>query len=269
VDRVFDEDGASTVSEGPMTILCYHSVDPAWDSPLAVRPDEFEAHCRWLARHRTVVPLADAVDHLDAAGRLPRGWAVLTFDDGFAGVLEHALPVLDRYGLPATVFLVAATLTDEGLEPGWVRTPPSWPITTLTRAEVREMQSHGVDFQSHSWAHLDLVELDHDRCVDDLRRSKALLEDVLGHPVSHLAYPRGLHDADVRRAAEEAGYSHAYALPEGKEPAGRYAVPRVGVHRGNGPAVLAAKCTPSYLRVRNGAVGAAARRLRRLAHTGR
>jgi peptidoglycan/xylan/chitin deacetylase (PgdA/CDA1 family) len=257
----------STVSEVAMTILCYHSVDPAWESPLAVRPEEFEVHCRWLARHRTVVPLADAVGHLDPAGRLPRGWAVITFDDGFSGVLEHALPVLDRYGLPATVFLVAATLTDEGLDPRWVRTPPPWPLTTLSRADVREMQGRGVDFQSHSWAHLDLVGLDHDRCVDDLRTSRTALEDVLGRPVSHLAYPRGLHNADVRRAAEQAGYSHAYSLPEGKEPAGRYAVPRVGVHRGNGRAVLAAKCSPSYLPVRNGAAGTLARRIRRVARS--
>ena len=247
-----------------MTILCYHSVDPAWESPLASRPAEFEAHCRWLARHRTVVPLAHAVTRLDSSGRLPRGMVVLTFDDGFSGVLDHALPVLRRYNLPATVFLVAQTLTDEGLSAHWVRTPPPWPITTLTRDQVLEMRDEGIDFQSHSWAHLDLVDLGYDACVEDLRRSKELLEDLLGGPVPHLAYPRGLHDSDVRRAVERAGYTHGYALPEEREPVGPYSVPRVGINRGNGTRTLSAKSTRAYLPLRHGPVGTAGLHLRRV-----
>jgi peptidoglycan/xylan/chitin deacetylase (PgdA/CDA1 family) len=188
----------------------------------------------------------------------------ITFDDGFSGVLAHALPVLREYGLPATVFLVAQTLTDQGLDAHWVRTPPPWPITTLTRDQVLEMQGMGVDFQSHSWAHLDLVELDHDACVEDLRRSKDLLEEVLGSKVSHLAYPRGLHDVKVRRAAQRAGYSHAYSLPEKREPSGPYAVPRVGINRGNGVPVLAVKSARFYLTLRHGPLGAAVRRIRRM-----
>ena len=247
-----------------MTILCYHSVDPAWESPLAMRPTEFEAHCRWLARHRSVVPLADAVTKLDRSGRLPRGLAAMTFDDGFSGVLEHALPVIRRYALPVTVFLVAQTLTDEGLSAHWVRTPPPWSIATLTRDQVQEMQALGVDFQSHSWAHLDLPTLGYDGCVDDLRRSRDLLEDLLGRSVTHLAYPRGLHDEQVRRAAEKAGYSHAYSLPEASERPGPYAVPRVGINRGNGVSTLAVKSARAYLPTRHGPVGAVARRASRL-----
>lgn len=247
-----------------MTIACYHSVDPAWESPLAMRPAEFEAHCRWFARHRTVLPLAEAVTSLDRSGRLPRGMAALTFDDGFAGVRDHALPLLRRYALPATVFLVAQTLTDEGLSAHWVRTPPPWPLTTLTRDQVLELRDEGVDLQSHSWAHLDLPGLGHDACVDDLRRSRELLEDLLGRRVTHLAYPRGLHDPEVRRAAERAGYSHAFSLPESGESPGPYAVPRVGINRGNGTATLAVKSARPYLPVRHGPVGAAARRASRL-----
>ena len=247
-----------------MTIVCYHSVDPAWESPLAVRPAEFAAHCRWLARHRTVVPLAEAVTRLDRSGRLPRRLAAVTFDDGFAGVRDHALPVIRQHDLPVTVFLVAQTLTDEGLPAHWVRTPPPWPIRTLTRDEVLEMRGAGVDFQSHSWAHLDLPGLGYDACVDDLRRSRELLEDLLGDRVTQLAYPRGLHDPVVRRAAEQAGYRHAFALPEGRESPGPYAVPRVGINRGNGVRALAVKANRAYLPLRHGPVGATARRVARV-----
>jgi peptidoglycan/xylan/chitin deacetylase (PgdA/CDA1 family) len=177
--------------------------------------------------------------------------AALTFDDGFSGVLEHALPEVRRQGLPMTVFLVAQTLTDEGLDAWWVRTPPPWPLTTLTVDEVLHLRDLGVDLQSHSWAHQDLPELDEDACEKDLRRSREFLEDLLHGPVPYLAYPRGLHDAGVRRAACRAGYSHAFALPEGPEQVDEYAVPRVGIHRGNGTRTLAVKAQRRYLDVRH------------------
>ena len=75
----------------------------------------------------------------------------------------------------------------------------------------------------------------------DLRRSREFLEDLLNGPVPFLAYPRGLHDEGVRRAARRAGYSHGFALPEGPERVDEYAVPRVGIHRGNGTRTLAVK----------------------------
>jgi peptidoglycan/xylan/chitin deacetylase (PgdA/CDA1 family) len=243
-----------------VTILCYHSVDPRWESPLASRPEEWVAHADWLARRRTVLPLAAAIPRLDATGRLPRGQAVLTFDDGFTGVRENALPLLRRHRLPATVFLVAQTLTDEGLSATWVRTPPPWPLTTLTVDEVLEMKDMGVDFQSHTWAHRDLPELDHDECVRDLSRSKEFLEDLLHESVPFVAYPRGLHDASVRDAARKAGYTHAFALPEGPEEPGDFAVPRVGINRGNSARTLAVKSSRAYLPVRHSRFGRALRR---------
>jgi peptidoglycan/xylan/chitin deacetylase (PgdA/CDA1 family) len=233
-----------------MTILCYHSIEPSWESPLANTPEEFETHCAWLSRRRTVLPLNVAVDRLDRSGRLPRGSAAITLDDGFEPIHEHALPIITRYGVPTTVFVVAQTLTAEGQDVDWVRTPPRWPLRTLSLAQVLEMQDAGVDFQSHSWAHRDLPDLGPDACLEDLRRSRELLEDLLKRPVPFLAYPRGLHDDVVRKAAHRAGYTHAFALPEGPEEPGPYAVPRVGIHRGNSVRTVRVKAARAYLPVR-------------------
>jgi peptidoglycan/xylan/chitin deacetylase (PgdA/CDA1 family) len=109
-----------------------------------------------------------------------------------------------------------------------------------------------VRFESHSYAHTDLTTLSFEDCVADLRTSRELLETVLGHQVRVLAYPRGRHDAGVRAAAERAGYEYALALPEGPEPGGRYAVPRVGVHHANTVRQLRVKTAGPYLRLRTG-----------------
>lgn len=234
-----------------MTILCYHSVHPRWDSPLAMEPEAFARQASWLRAHRRVLRLSEALPRLDSTGRLPRGEAVLTFDDGFADNRTHVLPVLTRERLPATVFLVAQTLTPEGRPVDWVNNPGTEPLRTLTVDEVLEMQDAGVDFQSHSWAHHDLTQLTYAECVRDLTDSKEFLSELLGRPVSVLAYPRGLHDRKVREAAQAAGYTHALALPERAEEIGPYAVPRVGIYRGNGPLTVRAKVARPYLRLRH------------------
>ena len=236
-----------------MTILCYHAVDPAWRSPLAVPPDVFAAHCEWLARRRRVVDLADAVQMLDSTCRLPRGVTALTFDDGFRSLYDHALALLTRSRLQATVFLVAETLTPAGRTVDWVETAPTWPLTTLTIEQVHEMQDAGIRFGSHTWAHRKLPMLSEEECVRDLRDSRELLEEILGRPVPFLAYPRGMHDAAVRRAAALAGYTNAFTLPETREPVGRYAVPRVGIYPDNGLRTLAIKTSRAYLHARTGA----------------
>lgn len=235
-----------------MTILCYHAIDPDWSSPLAIDPDTFRRQCELLGRRRNVLPLEEAVTALDHRGHLPRGVTTLTFDDGFASLHEHALPVLRRLELPATVFLVAETLVGSGRAVDWVDTPPPPPrrLETLQLEQIAEMQSAGVRFASHSYSHYDLTTLGYDRCVDDLARSREVLEELLGQPVPFLAYPRGRNDATVRAAAARAGYTHSFTLPEGPEPPGPHGVPRAGVYPGNGPRLVLQKTQSAYLRIR-------------------
>ena len=199
-----------------MTLLCYHAVQAGWESPMVMDPQAFAEHAEWLVRRTSVVPLQSAVNSLDHRFRLPRGTTALTFDDGFDGLHAHLTPVLARLGMPATVFLVAETLTEAGRSVDWVDTPPSYPLATLSLDQVRDMQASGVRFESHSFSHLDLTQLSFQDCVDDLTRSRELLESLLDRPVRLLAYPRGRHNAAVRAAAQRAGYSHAFTLPEGR-----------------------------------------------------
>ena len=251
-----------------MTILCYHSVESGWNSPLAVQPDDFAWQTGWLRQARRVLPLATALDRLDRSGRLPRGEAALTFDDGFAALYDQVLPVLRREQLPATVFLVAQTLTPQGQPVDWVDTPGEKPLETLTLDQVLEMQDAGVDFQSHSWAHLDLTQLSEAECVQDLVESRELLSDLLGRPVSLMAYPRGRHTGHVRRAAARAGYSHAFALPESAEEPEDHAVPRVGIFQGNGHLTMRIKSARPYLRLRtSGPVARGGPRVKQLARS--
>jgi peptidoglycan/xylan/chitin deacetylase (PgdA/CDA1 family) len=243
-----------------MSILSYHAVDDVPNLPIAVGPRRFEEHAAWLARNRRVLPLSEATARLNASGRLPSGLASITFDDGFASVLHHALPALLRHRLPATVFLVAGTLAPERREVDWIDRPYAG-LRTLVLDEVLEMKALGVAFGSHSYSHSDLIALGDRECERDLLESRTLLEDLLEAPVPYLAYPRGRHDARVRRAAERAGYTAGFAMAVGGDGAGRFAIPRMGIYRHDTALTVRMKTSPSFVRVRTGRAYASARRI--------
>jgi peptidoglycan/xylan/chitin deacetylase (PgdA/CDA1 family) len=94
-------------------ILMYHTLTPH-NPPTVARivnddalmPQQFEAHLRELARHHHVVSLAQAVGEIRSGNGLQSDSVAITFDDGNESVYTIAYPLLKKYGLPATVFLI-------------------------------------------------------------------------------------------------------------------------------------------------------------------
>ncbi|MDP9227214.1 MAG: polysaccharide deacetylase family protein, partial [Actinomycetota bacterium] len=158
--------------------------------------------------------------------------------------------VLRRLELPATVFLVAASVSEDPGVVDWVDGVPPGKLRTLTPDQVLEMQDQGVDFGSHSLTHRNLLSLNEEECEADLRTSRELLEGVLGRSVATLAYPGGRHDEKVRRCAQRAGFAYAFAVARDDQRAGRYGIPRAGVYRNDGVSRLKIKTSPWYLPVR-------------------
>lgn len=91
----------------PFLILIYHRVHPKPDPFMIdpVPPALFEGQMRHLARAYRPLPLDELLDR-SREGTVPPGAVAVTFDDGYADNAEHALPILRRHGIPATVFLV-------------------------------------------------------------------------------------------------------------------------------------------------------------------
>ena len=232
-----------------MAVLCYHSVCDAWNSPLAMNSATFSEQCTWLARRTDTVDLARAVALMDRRGRLPSGVSTITFDDGFADNFDLALPTLKRSGLTAAVFVVAATL-DRGHTVDWVDDPPEFTLETLTRDQIQMLDAEGIDIGSHSLFHKNLTTLTYEECVEDLTTSRLILEEIVSKPVPYLAYPRGLWNETVAKAAQAAGYSGAFSLPIGPEAVGAFSMPRIGIWRDNGPREFWLKNTRIYQSVR-------------------
>ena len=99
----------------------------------------------------------------------------------------------------------------------------------MTAPEVAELARAGVEIGAHSVDHPDLEQLRYEEVVDQLRRSREVLEDLIGAPVRSMAYPYGRAGAQTTRAAAEAGYELA-CLCSGAGPWRALGIPREPVH---------------------------------------
>ena len=202
--------------QGRAAILMYHIVG----EPLSARearyccsPERFEVHMRHLADAGTkLLTLDEIADALDGRVDWPADSVAVTFDDGFADTFVNALPVLARYRIPATMFALSDRI---GASNDWMTARGSPVRSLMTATQLREMVAAGVTVGSHTRTHPRLPELDARAKRDEIRGSKARLEDLLGCEVENFAYPYGLFDEDARQAVEEAGYRSACSVRTG------------------------------------------------------
>ncbi|GAB2459211.1 hypothetical protein GCM10027062_43820 [Nocardioides hungaricus] len=197
-----------------LTVLGWHRVDG--DSRgLSTGVDDFRRHLdaigEWGA---TVLPLEEAAARL-TAGTLPERALALTFDDGYASVVETAWPILRERGLPATLFAVSGFLTGDHRF-AWDRCEPRHDRHRLVRPdELLAAAEDGLHVGSHTATHPWLPALDQIELKREMAESRAALEELLGRPVRTLAYPTGGWSPRVREAAAEAGYETAVTVDRG------------------------------------------------------
>jgi peptidoglycan/xylan/chitin deacetylase (PgdA/CDA1 family) len=192
-----------------LRILFYHRVVNAPD-PLAIAPRRFADQMELLR-----VEGYRAVDVVTAATLLASGEPAdrvvgLSFDDGYRDVAEHALPVLERCGFRATVF-VAPSVVDGSATFSWYTVQP--PV--LSWAEIVELDGGSLSFEAHTLTHPNLTAIAEDAARHEIAGSKVALEDRLGRPVTAFCYPAGLYGERERRLVADAGFRAATTCEPG------------------------------------------------------
>jgi peptidoglycan/xylan/chitin deacetylase (PgdA/CDA1 family) len=233
-------------------ILCYHAVSESWPADLSLPPGDFERQIRRkLAAGYEGVTLKQS----RAPGR-PDRCLVVTFDDGYLSTLTVAAPILDRLGVPATLFVPSDHIgRDEPMTwPGidrWLHGPHREELMPLDWEGVRTLAGSGWEIGSHTCSHPHLTGLPEDELARELRDSRARIGAELGREPDSIAYPYGDVDARVAAAARTAGYALGAALPARWTPDDNpMRLPRVGVYNGQGDLKLAIKTSPLVRRAR-------------------
>jgi peptidoglycan/xylan/chitin deacetylase (PgdA/CDA1 family) len=223
----------------------YHSVSPSTQADphrIRVHPARLDQQLTHLRRMGLRgVSMATAVA-ARAEGR-GRDLVALTFDDGYADFVTEAMPVLDRHGAQATVYVVA---NDLGGTNAW-DAGPQWDL--MTAEDVRTAAAAGHEVGSHSRRHVHLPEVPHEELAAEARESYAVLADLLGRPVEGFCYPYGSFSPGVVAAVADAGYRYACVTDHYRCP-GILTLPRFYVGQGDGPLRLSVKVARHRLRCR-------------------
>lgn len=237
------------------TVLIHHRVEGGTHDELDLPADALAAQLDLLAEQHEVLALDRALDRLDA--RDPSPSVVLTFDDGFADVHEHAWPLLRERGLPFTLYLTA------GLVGGAMRWEGSGAASqgspALTWSQIGEMYASGLcTVANHTWDHAapDTVDLEQlDRCSEEIERR-------LGERPRHFAWTWGVEVPSLLPGVRERFRSAATGrLGRNGVAQDRHALRRVPVRRTDPLDFYAAKLVGDLLPERAYAtlVGAAKR----------
>jgi peptidoglycan/xylan/chitin deacetylase (PgdA/CDA1 family) len=189
-------------------IIMYHRVLPgaAYKDRLAVSVKTFDRQMRFLKKYRyNVITLEKLADLIRRKKKIPPKTISITFDDGYEDNYTNAFPILRKYGLAATLFVIVGEAGDRR------KNKLSW-------EEIKQMQDSGIfTIGSHTLGPEPLTNIE---SRQEIRRqifdSRRMLEEQLGKEVNTFSYPEGGVTPEIRQLVIDAGYKAAVATKPGR-----------------------------------------------------
>ncbi len=216
VERTAAQD--TSAAEGTKVIvLNYHKVDNIHNS-LSVIPEDFERQMRYLSEngYNTITP-EQLYDNITTGAELPEKPILITFDDGYQDNYDNAYPILKKYNMKATIFVVTGFL---GKHKNY-----------LTWEEAKELENSGISIESHTLNHKSMTELSDEQLRVELVNSRIDIKEKLGKESYFMAYPTGTYNLHIANMVKEAGYKGAFTIKYGNADGNTnvYAIERIPI----------------------------------------
>ncbi|MBR6034288.1 MAG: polysaccharide deacetylase family protein [Clostridia bacterium] len=191
--------------------VTYYQEDNNW-----LNINDFEEQLKYLTENEYYYPTWEEVDqYIDGKIKLPEKSVVLTVDDGDASFFDLAVPMLQKYKVPATIFVISE----------WY----GWRYNANMECVIFESHSHSMH-ESGGNGKGRMVNWSKEKIIEDLKLSSKTLggADVF-------CYPFGHYDDTAIEALKETGYKMAFTIVGGRVSVGynKYTLPRVRVTAGN------------------------------------
>jgi peptidoglycan/xylan/chitin deacetylase (PgdA/CDA1 family) len=219
-------------------VLLYHKIDfPTPDVKIRgafTSPQKFARQISYLKKKGIEFYTAsEIVKYYLAHGDFPPKGIAVTFDDGWQDNYLNALPVLEKFGAKATIFLVPTCI---GQNTDKVTADGEGPREHLTEEQIVEMSRSGIiEFCSHSMNHKLFNQISPEEIEYETVESKKYIENLVQKECSVFAYPAGFYTEFAKEAIKKAGYSAAFSTIYGaKDKPDIYALNRTEILRRDG-----------------------------------
>jgi len=189
-------------------IIMYHYVEYIKDisdlirKRLDITPSLFEEQLKALkeAKYETYF-VKDIPEIMDGTIHYSSQSAVLTFDDGYEDFYTDVFPLLKKYHMRATIYVIYDFIGRPGF---------------LTAKEIDELiDSDLVEIGSHTFDHIYLKLAPKQYADRQIIDSKKKFEETFHIKVKTFAYPYGAFNADNVASVEKAGYTAAVSVIPG------------------------------------------------------
>ena len=198
-----------------LPILMYHKVvQPDYESPhkTYVTEDNFKTHLETLKKSGAVgVTFQDLYDAAIFGKELPRKPVMITFDDGYRGTYERALPLLKRYGFRAVFYLLGRKGATQNT---W--DPIDSESALIGEDDIKALASEGMEVGAHSVSHRNFSNLNQAEIESEVQESKSYLEQITGKPILSFAYPFGGISDLAKGVLSKSGVFFAVATDSGR-----------------------------------------------------
>ena len=178
-------------------ILVYHRVSDTDKNPSTLTVADFEEQLKFLVEngYHVIMP-DDLLDAWENGKILPSKPILLTFDDGHEDIYKNVFPLLQKYNMRATIFIVTDHIG--------MKDYLSWDF-------VRALQAGGfMDFESHTMSYKILTTLKGDKLWNEIYGSKQAIEWALKKNAKFIAYPEGKYTVDAENTSKEVGFRAAF-----------------------------------------------------------
>ncbi len=199
---------SSTVFRVP--ILMYHYIEHVKDpgdtirQKLNIYPETLGLEIKTLQDDGyTFLYASEVAQAIDGKMKLPAKPIVLTFDDGYKDFYTDALPVLQKYHVKATAYIIT----------GFLGRP-----NYMTVDQLKAVKASGiVEIGAHTENHIDLNHATVKKQTEEIVNSKKYLEKLFSQPVTSFAYPSGRFNQDTVKIVQAAGFTNAVSTNPGTQ----------------------------------------------------
>ena len=172
---------------------------------LSVKPHDLDAQLQYLSENGyTTISLYDLYGYLATGAALPVKPVVLTFDDGYVDAYINAYPLLRKYRMTGTFFIVTDFINAGN--PAYL----SW-------AMVKEMSDHGMSIESHTRTHPDMRNRSFEFLVWQILGPIEAITAYTGKAPRFFCYPSGVYDAAVISVLESVNTWAAVTTHQGNQ----------------------------------------------------
>ena len=180
----------SIPAEG-VPILAYHMVNDE-DNHYSISTQDFETQMNYLKEQGyTPISLLEFAKARKGKFDLPAKPIIITFDDGYVDNYTNAVPIMEKYGMRGTIFIVVNEIGKKDY---------------LSLEQLKDLEKRKIEIGSHTANHLPLATLSTEEKKSEIDKSKLLLEWKGLKTVFFMAYPNGSYDQEIEQMLEEGQY---------------------------------------------------------------